>query len=75
MKFDALILEKVKGLPPDKQQEVLDFAEFLKQKCAAKRPCRSLEGLWADFHIDITEEDIAEARSEMWGGFPREDIP
>jgi hypothetical protein len=74
MKLDELVLEKVKGLPPDKQQEVLDFAEFLKQKCTVKRPRRSLEGLWADFHIDITDDDIAAARLEMWGTFPREDV-
>jgi len=36
------------------------------------RPRRSLRGLWRG--LDITEEDIAEVRREMWGGFPREDI-
>lgn len=35
---------------------------------------RSLEGLWADLGVDVSDEDIAEARREMWGGFPREDI-
>jgi hypothetical protein len=31
--------------------------------------------LWADLGVDITEEDIAEARREMWGNFPREFPP
>jgi hypothetical protein len=46
---------------------VLDFAEFLKQKCAVKRPRRNLEGLWADLKVDITESNIEQARLEMWG--------
>jgi hypothetical protein len=33
---------------------------------------KSLRGLWRG--LDITDEDIAEARCEMWGNFPREDI-
>lgn len=37
-----------------------------------KKPKRSLRGLWAG--VNISEEDIAEARREMWGNFPREDI-
>jgi len=31
-------------------------------------------GLWADLDIGITDEDIDEARREMWGNFPRDDI-
>jgi RHH-type rel operon transcriptional repressor/antitoxin RelB len=37
-----------------------------------KTPLRSLEGIWADLNINITEQDIAEARREMWGNSPRE---
>jgi hypothetical protein len=33
---------------------------------------KSLEGLWAKYDINITEEDIAEMRREMWSNFPRE---
>jgi hypothetical protein len=32
----------------------------------------ALRGLWKG--LDIGEEDIAEARREMWGNFPREDV-
>jgi hypothetical protein len=39
-----------------------------------KVPLRSVKGLWADLDIEITEEDIAQARKEMWGNFPKEDI-
>jgi hypothetical protein len=69
-----LIAEKAKDLPPDKQQELLDFAEFLQARAVPPRPLKSSAGLWKDLGLDITEEDIAEARREMWGNFPREDI-
>ena len=71
---DAL-LDELRALPPDKQQEVLDFAKFLRPKLAPpEERRRRLRGLWKDLNIDITEEDIAEARREMWGNFPREDV-
>jgi hypothetical protein len=59
-------------LPPDKQKEVLDFVDFLKEKNSPKKPRRSLLGLWADLNTHITEEDIAQARREMWGNLPRD---
>ena len=37
-----------------------------------KKPKRSVYGLWSD--VSVSEEDIDEARREMWGNFPREDI-
>jgi len=70
--LEQAILENLRQLPPEKQQEVLDFAEFLRQKTALKQPRRSLKRLWADLDIHISEEDISEARREMWGNFPRE---
>jgi hypothetical protein len=74
MDIEQAVLEKLRALPPEKQRALLDFAEFLHQKDMAKRPRRSLKGLWADLGVRITEEDIAEARREMWENFPREDI-
>jgi len=72
MTIEEMVLEKLRGLPPEKQKEVLRFLESLKPDGAAKKPLRSLEGLLEDLNVDITEEDIAEARREMWGNFPRE---
>ena len=37
-----------------------------------KKPRRSLYGIWKD--VSVSAEDIDEARREMWGNFPREDI-
>jgi EAL domain-containing protein (putative c-di-GMP-specific phosphodiesterase class I) len=72
MTIEQQVVEKLRELPPEKQKEVLDFVEFLKEKNGAKKHLRSLLGLWEDLNIHITEEDIAEARREMWGNFPRD---
>lgn len=74
MSIEKSLLEKLEKLPADKRQEVLDFIESLERKGARKAPRRSLKGLWADVGVEITAEDIAEARREMWGRFPREDV-
>ena len=74
MTIEQAVLERLKQLPPDKQQEVLNFAESLRQKTGATpaKPRRSLKGALAHLNVKITEEDIAQARREMWGNFPRE---
>lgn len=72
MTIEQELLEKLRGLSPHKQQQVLNFVESLSGSESPKKPLRSLEGLWADLNIQITEEDIAEARREMWGNFPRD---
>lgn len=74
MSIEKSVLEKLLKLPVDKQKEVLDFVESLEKKTGQRRSRRSLKGLWADFEVNISAEDIAAARREMWGGFPREDI-
>lgn len=74
MNLEQAVLDKLRALPPDRQQEVLDFAEFLQQKLTVKKPLKSVKGMWANLEMDITEEDIAQARKEMWGNFPRGDI-
>ena len=68
------LLETLQHLPDDQQQQVLDFVEFLAQRHGGNGPRRSPFGLWADLGVDITADDIAEARAQMWGAFPREDV-
>lgn len=72
MTVEEKVLQTLRELPQEKQEQVLGYAESLKAGSGPKRPRRSLEGLWADLGVDITEEDIAEARREMWGNFPRD---
>jgi hypothetical protein len=69
MSIEQELIEKLRKLSPEKQEEVLRFVDLLIEADAAKRPRRSLLGLWTDLNIHITAEDIAEARREMWGGF------
>ena len=66
------VVEKLKQLPQEKQQEMLDFAEFLQQKSAPQPPPRSLEGIWEGMNVFISKEEIDEARREAWANFPRE---
>jgi len=70
--LDQIIYKKVRELPADRQQQVLEFVEFLEGKAAADPRCkrRNIIGLLSDFNTDITEEEINELRSEMWGTFP-----
>jgi hypothetical protein len=70
------LLQQVKQLPPCEQ---LLFAEQilagLVHQMPAKqspKPLKSLLGLWQGF--TVTEEDIAEARREMWGNFGERDF-
>jgi hypothetical protein len=74
MNLEQALLKQLRQLPADKQQEVLDFAEFLQKKVTTKPPLGSIKGLCVDLKVDLTEEDIAEVRKEMWGNFPKEDI-
>jgi hypothetical protein len=72
MTIEKQVLEKLRELTPEEQKEVLGFLDALKKSNAPRTPRRSLRGLWKDLNIDITEEEIAEARREMWGNFPRD---
>ena len=71
MTIEQQVLEKLRGLPPEKQKELLEFVDSLNENAGANKPLLSLEGIWADLEIHVTNEDIAEARREMWGIFPR----
>ena len=72
MTIEQQILHKLRGLSPERQRQVLDFVNSFTENDRPKMPLRSLKGLWADLDIQITDEDIAEARREMWGNFPRD---
>jgi hypothetical protein len=72
MSIEKSVLEKLLNLPVEKQKEVLDFVESLEKKNEPSRQRRrSLKGLWSDLGAEVSAEDIADARREMWGGFPR----
>jgi hypothetical protein len=60
--------------PLDKVRLVEQVMVTLEQELTQshKQPKRSLYGLWLD--VGISAEDIDEARQEMWGNFPHQDI-
>jgi hypothetical protein len=72
MTSEEVLVETFKGLSCNRQQELLDFAEFLESKEMVKRPRRSLKGALAHLDIKITDEDIREARNEMWRGYTKD---
>jgi Protein of unknown function (DUF2281) len=72
MTVEESVLQNLRELPPEQQQEVLNFVQILRQKSSPKPSQPSLYGLWSDLEIDITSADIAEVRQEMWGNFPKE---
>ncbi len=74
MSVQEAILQQVGALPAEKQEEVLRFATSLVDAARPKAPLKDPEGMLAHLNFRITEEDIAEARREMWKNFPREDI-
>ena len=74
MSIERSVIQKILSLSPDQQREVMEFVESLQKGSADPQRRRSVMGLFSDLNVQITEEDIAEARREMWGNFPREDI-
>lgn len=76
MTIQQEILERLSALSPAEQQELLRFTRSLAARAngasSTTQPWKSLMGIFANRGIDITDADIAKARREMWGNFPRD---
>ena len=61
------IVHTLDELPPESLREVQQFLDFLrfKRQQRARKSAIALRGLLAGYRF--TEEDIAQARREMWG--------
>ena len=70
MSLEQAILEAVRTLPLEKQQEVLNHAARLRDEAGGKIPFKSVKGLWADLGISLSAEEIEENRRDMWRNFP-----
>jgi hypothetical protein len=70
----AEVIALAQALPPlDRVRLVEQITAGLAQELEPdKKPRRSLLGIWEG--ISVSAEEIDEARREMWGNFPREDI-
>ena len=64
------IEDKIKLLPPELQQEVEDFVDFLTEKCKQK-PARKLRQDWAgalrDYRDQYTSLELQKKALEWWG--------
>ena len=52
---------------------VPDLEEPLRRAEEGEKPLRSLYGLWKDFGVNLSAEEIDEGRRELGGNFPRQD--
>ena len=69
MTSEEVLIEKIKTLPPHLQQKAIEYVDSLQTEARRNAPRRSLKGIWADKGVSITEQDIREARNEMWRGY------
>ncbi|HEX9989956.1 MAG TPA: hypothetical protein VGE45_15965 [Chloroflexia bacterium] len=69
------ILELVKQLSLlDKVRLIQEIASQIEQELRTVQPVQRtpLRGLWEG--LDITDDDIAKVRAELWGDFPHKDV-
>ncbi len=76
---DRVTLEQVLNLakqlsPIDKIRLIEQVTPQLKRELVASQstPRKSLRGMWRG--LEITDDDIAQVRQQMWKNFPRKDI-
>ena len=74
MSLEQAILEAVRALPAEKQQEILNHAAKLRDEAGKKVPFRSVRGLWKDLGVSLSPEGIEDNQRDMWRNFPREEI-
>ncbi len=74
--FESVLSMAIRLPPADKARLLVYLASAVQHALALVPPPPTervqILGLWQG--LSITEDDIAEARREMWGNFPREDI-
>jgi hypothetical protein len=69
MSVEQAILEAVRALPADRQNEILEHAQRLRQEPAVT-PRRRGKGLGADLGVNLSELD--ENQREIWKSFARD---
>jgi len=69
MTVTEALIKAVNTLPKPRQQEVLDFAEFLGKKEKPKTNRRSMQGVLAEKSITFSPDDLRKERNEMWRGY------
>jgi hypothetical protein len=74
MSVEQAILDAVRALPPDKQRELLNHANSLREEIRPLKPFRSIKGLWLGLGISLSAEEIDENQRELWKNLPRNDV-
>jgi hypothetical protein len=72
--FDELMSKVLNLAPMEKIRLLEQTAASLEHDLHPRKPLRSPYGLCADLGPAPSAQEIDEARHEMWGKFPREDI-
>ena len=72
MSFEQVITLSDSLSPLEKVRLVEHVMNSLKKDIEPKQPRKLLYGLWQG--VTLSSEEIDEARKEIWGNFPREDI-
>jgi hypothetical protein len=72
MTSEEILLAKIKVLPPSLKEEALHYVEFLETKIKSQVKRKSLKGSLSHLNIKINDEDIHEARNEMWRGYTQD---
>lgn len=72
MSFEQVITLSDSLSPMEKVRLVEHVMNSLKNDIEPKQPRKLLYGLWEG--VNISADNIDEARKEIWNSFPREDI-
>ena len=69
------VLSLVRQLTPGQKLRLIeaivpDLEEPLQRAEGGEKPLRPLYGLWKDFGMSLSAEEIDAARQERWGTFP-----
>jgi hypothetical protein len=74
MSLEQAILEAVRALPAEKQQEILRQAVRLRDDTVPKKPAKSIKGLWADLGVSLSADEIEANQRDIWSNFPSREI-
>lgn len=72
MTSEEVLLEKFKILPPEQQKKAIEYVDSLQKEISAQPQRKSLKDALAHLNIKITDEDIRQARNEMWRGYTKD---
>jgi len=74
LSYDAVIDLAMRLTRTERARLIAQIAPTLVEETPVRSAKRSSYGILADLNVDLSAEDIDEARRELWTNFPREDI-